>query len=173
MLTILTSATSIPKPKSSTLKPLDFELTIRAQTQYLRTRVYVEALVDETCYLLAEWGAAAQASVAFPETVVPITVGLRRSIKEAKTAQGSATKAVGGIKTLVERLEEGAKWVRDRRAAVAFSPADRSEVDRWQGGVKIAETPVGKYAAVLRKAREKRRVLLEKARAGEGEYVDE
>jgi nucleolar complex protein 2 len=170
---MLTSATSISKPKSSTLKPLDLELTVRAQTQYLKTRIYVEALVDEACYLLAEWGAASQASIAFPEIVVPVTVGLKRCIKEAKAAKGGAAKAVGGIKTLVERLDEGAKWVKERRAKVAFSPVDRSEVDHWQRSVKIAETPVGKYATVLRKAREKRRVLLEKARVGEGEYVDE
>ena len=173
MLTILTSATSISKPKSSTLKPPDFELTIRAQTQYLKTRIYAEGLVEETCYLLAEWGAVSQSSVAFPETVVPITVALKRTIKEAKAANAGVAKAVGGIKTLVERLEEGAKWVKERRASVAFSPADRSEVDRWQRSVKIAETPVGKYATVLRKAREKRRALLEKAREGHGEYVDE
>jgi len=52
--------------------------------------------------------------------------------------------------------------VKERRAKVTFSPADRSEVDRWQSSVKVAETPVGKYAAVLRKAREKRRALLER-----------
>ena len=139
----------------------------------MKTRIYVETLVEETCYLLAEWGAVSQSSVAFPEIVVPITVALKRSIKEAKATKGGVAKAVGGIKTLVERLEEGAKWVKERRATVTFSPADRSEVDRWQRCVKVPETPVGKYATVLRKAREKRRVLLEKARKGEGEYVDE
>ena len=61
------------------------------------------------------------------------------------------------------------KW----RGKVTFSPADRSEVDHWQRSVKTAETPVGKYAAVLRKAREKKRALLEKAREGKEEYVGE
>jgi nucleolar complex protein 2 len=174
LLTIITSATSVSKPKSSTLKPMDLELTIRAQTQYLKTRVYVEALVEETCYLLAEWGAASQSSIAFPEIIIPVIVALKRNVKESKAAKGGAAKAVSGIKTLVERLEEGAKWVKERRAkGVGFSPADRSEVYRWQRSVKVAETPVGKYAAVLRKAREKRRALLEKAREGKGEYVDE
>jgi nucleolar complex protein 2 len=173
LLAILTSATSISKPKSSTLKPLDFELTIRAQTQYLKTRIYMELLVEETCYLLAEWGAFSQSSVAFPEIVVPVIVALKRTIKESKAAKGGAAKAVGGIKTLVERFEEGARWVKERRAKGTFSPADRSEVDRWQRGIKVSETPVGKYATVLRKARENRRALLEKAREGKGEYVDE
>ena len=172
LLAILTSATSVSKPKSSTLKPIDLEFTIRAQTQYLKTRIYVEVLVEETCYLLAEWGAVSQSSVAFPEIITPIIVALKRNIKESKAAKGGATKAVSGIKTLVERLEEGAKWVKERRAKVAFAPADRSEVDRWQQSVKVTETPVGKYATVLRKAREKRRALLEKAREGKGEYVD-
>jgi len=173
LLAIITSATSVSKPKSSTLKPMDLELTIRAQTQYLKTRIYVEALVEETCYVLAEWGAVSQSSIAFPEIIIPIIVALKRNVKESKAAKGGAAKAVSGIKTLVERLEEGAKWVKERRAKVAFSPADRSEVDRWQSSVKVAETPVGKYAGVLRKAREKRRALLEKAREGKGEIVEE
>jgi len=133
----------------------------------------VDALVEETCYILAEWSAVSQSSVAFPEVTVPIIVALRRNIKESKATKGGAAKAVGGIRTLVERLEDGAKWVKERRAKVAFSPADRSEVDQWQGRVKIGETPVGKYAAVLQKAREKRRALIEKAREGKGEYVEE
>ena len=45
--------------------------------------------------------------------------------------------------------------MKERRTKVTSSPADRSEVDRWQSSVKIAETPVCKYAAVLRKARER------------------
>ena len=112
--------------------------------------------------MLAEWSTVSQPSVAFPEVVVPIIVALRRNIRESKAAKGGAAKVVGGIRTLVERLEDGAKWVKERRAKVGFSPADRSEVDQWQRNVKIAETSVGKYAAVLQKARD-----------GKGEYVEE
>src|SRR5258706_12290688 len=143
LLAILTSATSVSKPKSSTLKPMDLEYTIRAQTQYLKTRIYVEVLVEETCYLLAEWGAVSQSSVAFPEIVTPILVALKRNIKESKAAKGGAAKGISGIKTLVERLDEGAKGVKERRAKVTFAPADRSEVDRWERSVKVTERPVG------------------------------
>ena len=38
------------------------------------------------------------------------------------------------------------------------------EVEAWEAAVKVEETPLGKYVRVQRKAREKRRKLMEKVR---------
>lgn len=180
LLPILSSLLSIQKPKSSTLKPLDLDLSIRASASYLKTRIYSDGIIEETLYLLAEWCADLQDNVAFPEIIVPVVSGLKRCLKltkstgsgggKGKHTDGKSTKA---IKTLIERLEEGVTWVKEKRINVKFAPNDRTEVNRWERSVKKGETPVGKYANVLKKARERKKKMLDMARQGQEEYLEE
>lgn len=157
--------------KGGSLRPLDFETTLRAPQQYLKTRMYGEGVVDESCFVLAEYLASApvHASVAFPEVTVPILSALRHAIKAAyKPAGKDKSKGKGKeaatVKVLVERVEESAKWVEDQRRGISFAPGKLDEVLRWESGVKAEETPLGRYVRVQRKAREKRRKLMEKVR---------
>ncbi|KAJ8502657.1 hypothetical protein ONZ45_g11555 [Pleurotus djamor] len=170
VLTSTLSASS--RPKSSTLKPLDLEVQIRAPQQYLKTKIYTEAIVEEATFLLAEWFASrvVQGSVAFPEVTVPVVISLRKALKSAKNVSG---KEVTPVKTLVERVEESARWVEQKRKSVTFGPGNTAKVEEWQRQVqdKIEESPMAKYTKILKKAREKRRQLLEKASYSTGIYV--
>ncbi|KAI0085594.1 Noc2-domain-containing protein [Irpex rosettiformis] len=174
LLPILTHPLTSSSSKASTLRPLDFETNLRAPQQYLKTRVYAEGLTEESSFLLAEYltSAPVHASIGFPELVVPIVAALRRSLKVASKSKGKG-KEVGTVKTLVEHIEESAKWIEDKRRGVSFAPGKLQDVQRWEGEVNIAESPLGKYVRVLRKTREKRRKLVEKAREGEGEIIEE
>ncbi len=151
------------RPKSSTLRPLDFDVNIRIPQQYVKTRVLSEGLTEETMFLLAEWLASSpvHGSIAFPEIVVPITILLRKSIKNAKT--GSA-KEGALVKVFVERVEESAKWMEQRRKGVQFAPGKLRAVHDWEDELKtkMEDSPLGKYVKVQRKTREKRRKLVEK-----------
>ncbi|KAF8890669.1 Noc2-domain-containing protein [Infundibulicybe gibba] len=171
-------ATLTTRPKSSTLRPLDLDVYIRAPQQYAKTRVYSEGIVDETVYLLSEWLASpvVQASIAFPEIVVPITVLLRKSIKNAKSTPGSgSSKDQSLVKGLLERVDESSQWVEQKRKDVPFTPGKIGSVQQWEDALKatVSESPLGKYVKVQRKAREKRRKLVEKAREGEDEILEE
>ncbi|KIP01520.1 hypothetical protein PHLGIDRAFT_96910 [Phlebiopsis gigantea 11061_1 CR5-6] len=170
LVTPLTSSHS----KGASLRPLDFETTLRVPQQYLKTRIYAEGVVDEAAFVLAEYLASApvHASVAFPEVTVPIVAALRHAVKAAQKGRGRGKEAAV-VKTLVERVEESAKWVEERRRGVSFAPGKLGEVERWESDVKVEETPLGKYVRVQRKAREKRRKLMEKARGGEEEILEE
>ena len=69
------------------------------------------------------------------------------------------------VKALVERVEESAKWVEEKRKGVGFGPWRLGEVEKWKEGIRRRveeESPLGKYVKVLRKTREKRKKLLEK-----------
>ncbi|KZV72289.1 Noc2-domain-containing protein [Peniophora sp. CONT] len=164
------------KAKASTVRPLDFETTLRAPQQYTGTRVYAEGVADETVFILAEWLStrAVQGSIAFPELVVPLVVMLRKALKAAKSGKGTGKEA-GIVKALVERVEESSRWVDERRKSVTFAPGQLDDVARWQTDLrqKLDETPLGKYVRVQRKAREKRRKLVEKAREGKDEILEE
>jgi len=172
------SATLAPsaRPKASTLRPLDLEVQIRAPQQYLKTRVYSEGLVEEAVFLLAEWLASApvHGSVAFPETVVPVLIMLRKSVKAAKGSASSA-KDLGLVKGLVERIEESARWVEERRKGVTLAPSKLGDVREWEKTLagNVGESPLGRYVRVQTKTRERRRKLVDKARQGQDEILDE
>jgi nucleolar complex protein 2 len=169
MLPIL-SNTLVPsaRPKPSTLRPLDLDVVIRAPQQYLKTRVYSEVLVDETTFVLAEWLSCPPVlgSVAFPEMTVGVVVMLRKSLKAAKT-NGAAGKEIGVVKALVEKLEESAKWVQERRKGVPFGPGKFDVVEEWEAQMrqKMGESPLGRHMKIVKKAREKRKALVEKVNA--------
>ncbi|PIL25885.1 hypothetical protein GSI_11638 [Ganoderma sinense ZZ0214-1] len=180
LLPILTSTLSASsKPKASTLRPFDFDTHIRAPQQYVKTRVYNEGLAEESVFLLAEYLATppVHGSIGFPEVTVPIVLLLRKAVKGAKPAQGKGgrSKEAGLTKALVERVEESAQWAEQRRKGVLFAPGKLGEVERWEEhlGGKLDDTPLGRYVKVQRKAREKRRKLVEKARQGEGEVLED
>ncbi|KAK0189752.1 Noc2-domain-containing protein [Armillaria mellea] len=175
LLPILASTLS-SSSKSSTLKPLDLEVQIRCPQQYQKTRVYAEGVIEESSFLLAEWlsTAAVQGSIAFPEIVIPILVTLRKSLKAARVGSGSG-KDLGVIKTLIERVEESARWVESRRKNLKIAPARQGDVDTWQEEAKskVGDSPLARYVKVQRKAREKRRELVEKAREGKAEILSD
>jgi len=175
ILPVITSTLSASsKPKASTLRQFDFETNIRAPQQYLKTRVYNEGLAEEATYLLAEYLASApvQGSVAFPEIIVPIVTVLRKAVKAAKSSSWKAKEA-GIVKGLVERAEDSAKWVEEKRKGVVFAPSRMAEVEAWEDSLKVEDSPLGKYVKVQRKTREKRRKLVEKAREGEDEILED
>jgi len=66
------------------------------------------------------------------------------------------------VKVLLERIEEGVKWVSVQRDNIAFALANQSEVEKWERGLKIEDSPIGKYMRVQRKARGKKQALLSK-----------
>ena len=125
--------------------------------------MYAENLAQEAAFLTAEWLSVrvVHGSIAFPELVVPIVASLRRSLK----AGHGGPKVSATTKALVERIEESARWVSERRAGVNFAPGETSAVDLWEADLQVDEAPLVKYIRVLRKSRERQRKLVEKARA--------
>ncbi|KAG6907717.1 hypothetical protein DXG01_007630 [Tephrocybe rancida] len=180
LVPILTSTLApTSRPKSSTLRPLDLEVQIRAPQQYVKTRVYYEGVLEESAYLLAEWLASptVQGSIAFPEIVVPIVVLLRKSLKVARSGSSgsSSGKDQSLVKVLLERIEESAKWIEQRRKTVSFAPGQIGEVQTWENDLngKAEDSPLGKYLKVQKKLRENRRKLVEKAREGMDEILED
>ena len=165
LVPILTSSLNpSTRPKSSTLRPFDFETQIRVPQQYVKTCILSEGIIEETAHLLAEWLASASVhgSIAFPEITVPIVVLIRKSLKNAKTGFG---KEQNLVKVLLERIDESAQWMEQRRKPVQFSPGETDDVQEWEKIIKtkLDDTPLGKYVKIQNKAREKRRQLIEKA----------
>jgi len=75
----------------------------------------------------------------------------------------------------LERIDESARWMEQRRKTVHFSPGKISDVQEWEKTVKtkLDDTPLGKYLKIQNKTRSKRRQLVEKARLGEDEILED
>lgn len=189
LLEVLTSPELSKPPKPSTLKPLDFNTTLRAPKAYLRTRVYQDGLGAEISSLLTEFFACWAKHIAFPELIIPPTVQLKRWLKSASstptrgkpaTSLGStpATKGKGNkngklnasIALLVQKLELNARWVEERRRTVTFAPSDREGVENFLKDVGADDTPLGAFAAGERVRREEREKVLAEGRRADEEH---
>ena len=117
------------------------------------------SVLEEAVYLLAEWLATrqVQGSVAFPELVVPLFATLKKSVKKASGGKEAAL-----VKGLLDRVEEGSKYISERRKDVGFGPKLIDQVRAWEKDIDIEESPMGKYVKSQRKLREKRKKLVEK-----------
>ena len=137
LLPLTSILSSSLKPKASTLRPLDFETTIRAPQQYLKTRLFNENVVEEATFLLAEYlnSPTVLGSIAFPEVIIPIVLTMRKAIKGGKS-QSWKSKEVGIVKGLVERIEETAEWSEQRRKGVSFTQKGLDEVEEWERDIK-------------------------------------
>lgn len=135
-------------PSKEKLKPLDLSVSIHVPAGYMKTRILAESIVDEASFLLAEWSESLQGSIAFPELMLPVTVTLKRCVRRSKGGKNAMH-----VKTLVERIEEGCRWVESKRANVRFAPGDGRDVEAWEGGIDVTDSPVAKWVKVQRKAR--------------------
>ena len=159
---ILNSPELSKRSKPSTLKPLDWEYYLKCPTSYQRTRVYADALAEETIHLLTEFfGGALSISIAFPELALPAIVSLKRLTKKTLQNKGQV-KLSALVKGLIDKLESNSKWIEAKREQVDFAPMKRDKVERFLKDEDEARTPMGTHLKLMRRARETRKAALER-----------
>lgn len=169
LLEVLNMAEMRKPPKTSTLKPLDFNTSIRAPKSYLRTRIYQDGVGEQVAELLSEFFVLWSKHIAFPELSVPIVVMLKRWLKQAsaRTGGNKNTKINQMILLLVQKVEANARWVEERRANVTYTPRNRAEVETFLKDVSWEATPLGAFVKMQRTLREERAAVLEEGRREE------
>jgi nucleolar complex protein 2 len=169
LLEVLTSAEMRKAPKSSTLKPLDFNTAIRAPKSYLRSRTYQDGVGEQVAELLSEFFVLWSKHIAFPELSVPVVVALKRWLKQVSARNGGNKngKINQMIMLLVQKVEANARWIEERRLNVTYTPRNRTEVDTFLKDVDWESTPLGAFVKTQRKLREERAAILEEGRLEE------
>ncbi|KAJ6118139.1 hypothetical protein N7471_014016 [Penicillium samsonianum] len=169
LLEVLTSAEMRKHPKSSTLKPLDFNTAIRAPKSYLRSRTYQDGIGEQVAELLSEFFVLWSKHIAFPELSVPVVVSLKRWLKQVSARSGGNKNAKINqmILLLVQKVEANARWIEERRLNVSYAPRNRSGVESFLKDVDWESTPVGAFVKTQRKLREERAAVLEEGRIEE------
>jgi nucleolar complex protein 2 len=158
LLEVLNSAEMKKAPKAATLRPFPFECNIRASSSYLKTRVYQDGVGEQATELLAEFFVLWAKSIAYPELQLPVTVMVKRWLKgvSSKSSGNRNGKVNQGLMLLVAKSEANARWVEARRAAVTYSPKDRSEVEAFLKEVDWRDSPMGAFVVGQRELREVR-----------------
>ncbi|OQE20084.1 hypothetical protein PENFLA_c017G10764 [Penicillium flavigenum] len=169
LLEVLTSAEMRKHPKSSTLKPLDFNTAIRAPKSYLRSRTYQDGVGEQVAELLSEFFVLWSKHIAFPELSVPVIVSLKRWLKQVSARSGGNKNAKINqmILLLVQKVETNARWIEERRLNVTYAPRNRSGVESFLKDVDWETTPVGAFVKTQRKLRAERAAVLEEGRVEE------
>ncbi|KAJ5265256.1 hypothetical protein N7524_006274 [Penicillium chrysogenum] len=169
LLEVLTSAEMRKHPKSSTLKPLEFNTAIRAPKSYLRSRTYQDGVGEQVAELLSEFFVLWSKHIAFPELSVPIIVSLKRWLKQVSARSGGNKNAKINqmILLLVQKVETNARWIEERRLNVTYAPRNRSGVESFLKDVDWETTPVGAFVKTQRKLRAERAAVLEEGRIEE------
>ncbi|KAJ5746915.1 uncharacterized protein N7511_008611 [Penicillium nucicola] len=175
LLEVLTSAEMRKHPRSSTLKPLDFNTAIRAPKSYLRSRTYQDGVGEQVAELLSEFFVLWSKHIAFPELSVPVVVSLKRWLKQVSARSGGNKNAKINqmILLIVQKAEANARWIEQRRLNVSYSPRNRTEVDTFLKDVDWETTPIGAFVKIQRKLREERAAVLEEGRREEEKRREE
>ncbi|KAJ5158005.1 uncharacterized protein N7500_007656 [Penicillium coprophilum] len=175
LLEVLTSAEMRKHPKSSTLKPLDFNTAIRAPKSYLRSRTYQDGIGEQVAELLSEFFVLWSKHIAFPELSVPVVVSLKRWLKQVSARNGGNKNAKINqmIMLLVQKVEANARWIEERRLNVSYAPRNRSNVESFLKDVDWESTPIGAFVKTQRKLREERAAVLEEGRIEEEKRREE
>jgi len=155
---VLSSTEIKKKPKPSTLKPLDFSVSIRAPKSYLRTRVYQDGLAEQVVELFSEFYVLYSKSVAFPELAIPTIVMIKRFMKKSKNAKFNSA-----LHLLVAKLEANSKFIEEKRSRIDFAPSNKAEVEKFLKETEWEVTPLGAYVVSQRKVRGEKRKMLEES----------
>ncbi|OKL64351.1 hypothetical protein UA08_00975 [Talaromyces atroroseus] len=169
LLEVLNSTEMRKPPKSSTLRPLDFNTSIRAAKSYIRTRVYQDGVGEQVVELLSEFFVLWTKHIAFPELSLPIVVMLKRWLKEAGSRNNGNknSKLNHTVLLLVQKIELNSRWIEERRAKVTFAPKDRADVENFLKETEWETTPLGAFVKTQRKLREEKAAILEQGRQDE------
>ncbi|MCJ1483839.1 Nucleolar Complex 2 protein [Schaereria dolodes] len=187
LIEVLTSPELKKAPKASTLKPLDFNTSIRAPKSYIHTRIYQDGVGEQISELLAEFFGIWCQNIAFPELVIPPTVLMKRWLKEVSSPpthaqKSSSTSAQQGkpgskgnknhklnssISLLLQKIDDNACWVEERRRKVDFAPSDRAGVEAFLRDVEWEDMPLAAFVVGMRKRKEEREKMLEEGRREE------
>lgn len=164
---ILGSTAITKSPKKSNLPVFDFEHNIKANQQYLGTKVFQDGLIEQFIELSYEFFVLYSKNIAFPELATPAIIALRRFMKKSKNVRFNKQ-----LQQLVEKLNDNAKFVLGKRSNVEYGPTNKHEVTMFLDDLSWEKTPLGQYVVVQRKAKEEKMRLLREAVEQEEEAKD-
>ncbi|ORX47242.1 Noc2-domain-containing protein [Hesseltinella vesiculosa] len=89
LLDVLNSAELLNKAKPSTVKALDWDVTLRTPKSHLHGRVYQDGIIDQIVETLDLCMQPFYHELSFPEMAIPVIVAVKRFIKKSNNVKGN------------------------------------------------------------------------------------
>ncbi|CDS07268.1 hypothetical protein LRAMOSA01217 [Lichtheimia ramosa] len=121
--------TALAKP--STLKPLMWDIHLRAPKQYLHGRVYQDGIIEQLCECISEYYKSYAYHISFPEMVIPGIVAIKRFVKKRNATKTANIKGNKKLLDVASKLEIKANFVLTQRSKIDFSPSDQEQVSKF------------------------------------------
>ncbi|XP_064476423.1 nucleolar complex protein 2 homolog [Ornithodoros turicata] len=154
LLEVLTIVNFDRKHTAVSMRPMDLRCMLRASESQMKENGFRDAVVENFYDLTLEYVAGYSNSVAFPELVLPAVVRLKAWVKKCRVAN-----YVRKIRQLVEKIEENAKFIEERRRSVTCKLSNTQALDLVEGKWKEEGTPLAKFYTQWEKVRGERQVV--------------
>ncbi|XP_022339464.2 nucleolar complex protein 2 homolog [Crassostrea virginica] len=135
--------------KSVSFKPFNFACILKFSKAQLQEKAFKDGLIDQLYELLLDQLHVHASSLGFPELVLPGIIQLRDFLKKCKVANYCKQ-----IKQIVDKVDENAKFINNRRKSTSIKLSDTKAVEAWERECREAGTPLDKFYKNWRKLRD-------------------
>ncbi|CEP15735.1 hypothetical protein [Parasitella parasitica] len=136
VLEVLEGTVAMEKAKqSNTGTPTDWDLVLKVNKKSIHGRMYQDEVLDQCAKALKNYYKEYSYHIAFPEMVDADIIALKRFVKQSKSMKGKEKLA-----KLAKDLEAKAKFVRQQRSKISFSPENDAEVEKFNSDLKAKMT---------------------------------
>ncbi|KAJ9069767.1 Nucleolar Complex 2 protein [Entomophthora muscae] len=143
------------QPAPSTLKPFNIAVTLKAPTNFLRTRVYQDILTDEVNELLLGYFASFSSNIGFPEVALPTIIYLKKFIKTSKSVKVNKK-----IEQIIAKVSATSDMILAKRSKLTFAPTDIASMSAFVSTDKDIKIPVLEYYESVLAFKTQRQVVI-------------
>lgn len=135
--------------KKLSMKPMDWSCVLKLSKSQLNETSYEDTVIEQVYYGLLNVLASNGHKISFPEMVVPALNQIKAFLKQSRVASHSKK-----MKTVVEKANENANFVANKRKSVGFTVKDLEKIRDWEGDLKIQGTPLTKWYVTFKAAKQ-------------------
>uniref|UniRef100_T1J4B2 Nucleolar complex protein 2 homolog n=1 Tax=Strigamia maritima TaxID=126957 RepID=T1J4B2_STRMM len=135
-------------------KPMDFLCALKLSKSQITENGFKDAIIEQFCELTLDYTSTQAHGVAFSELVLPSIIQMKAFVKTC-----SNSKYNRDIKQIVEKLEENARHIEQKRSSTVLNLSDAKAMEAWENASKQASNPLTVYYTKYRELRD-REVLL-------------
>ncbi|XP_011498321.1 PREDICTED: nucleolar complex protein 2 homolog [Ceratosolen solmsi marchali] len=143
------------KHKVVSMKPMSLMCMLKVSKSQAQENGYKDAIIENVYELLLESAAKDSTEIYFPDMYIFCVIQIKEFLKKCQVG-----KYCRKIKQLLDKIEEGRKFIETERAKRVFDLSNMKEIEIWERSIKDAGTPVTKFYDTWLKFHESQQIKL-------------